>query len=763
MSIGLAFVQGLVGGFQKNIEREQASRDADDQRLAGLQDTLFQATAKAAAEGNPVPSQLGEMLRKAKEDVGKRPDIGLFGTGKADRLNLDFTGLAGTMNDVGGNYIDYGDIKIPINENFFKGTGPGSIVSKADLYMKAMDTWLTKGNNKAILKKYMEDNPNSWSKKISADFYRYGETWSLGTAKTLAPDQKDATLIPQVKNSFGTLGGFLEEVEGIIPKNMKQLDMAYNSAEKLFFDEKYNVSTDYTRKDSILLPFLDDKDNLTFSPYKFKNPQTLAALKNIAKKNGFDNVGKYVYYFRQQIEEGLPKAGELKTDVFNKEGMLPEESNIATIFPSLIHAANIEILGGGKDFINMSDIEQDKVVAYFDEYFRKPDGSIDMAGRVRAMAPIIQVPESELSKFNNQYKTFEKTGISSLKNRNETFERLVGISVKDFNTKYDANIKSINGIQQLVDLRKVIPTSSGLVETFKQFFGGIVAPTGQYDQLVDLVFGRGDKNDNVSTESLKTIVAKVKKDGGIISDLSNVNEAEAIMIVLAADMARAADPSGRLSNQDFEVQLKRLGKTGFFSTKLGQFAALGTVMDDFAGRFQRIEMIKAVEIGSNNGILTPRQLQVLYANQKVIALQDKVGMSGTGKGSGGITYTDEFSSSVFQGPNGETVTIKKGSDGVTYYFINGQQVDKNQIMRKGQEVPKSPDQNNNQETKEKSAVPDKKQESNQNNLDQTAPEKITGKVVGGDKVNGLKLQGKEGLYLQNKDGTFSKKPSGTGA
>jgi hypothetical protein len=485
--------------------------------------------------------------------------------------------------------------------------------------------------------------------------------------------------------------------------------------------------------------------------YKFKNPETLAALKNIAKKNDFDNVGKYVYYFRQQIEEGLPKA----TDSFNKEGMLPEESNIATIFPSLIHAANIEILGGGKNFMNMSDTEQNKVVAYFDEYFKKPDGSIDIAGRVRAMAPIIQVPESELSKFNNQYKTFEKTGISSLKNRNETFERLVGISVKDFNTKYDANIKSINGIRQLVDLRKVIPTSSGLVETFKQFFGGIVAPTGQYDQLVSLVFGRGDRKDNVSTESLRSIVADVKKDGGIISDLSNVNEAEAIMIVLAADMARAADPSGRLSNQDFEVQLRRLGKTGFFSTKLGQFAALGTVMDDFAGRFQRIEMIKAVEIGSNNGILTPRQLQILYANQKVIALQDKVGMSGTGNGSGGITYTDEFSSSLFQGPNGETVIIKKGSDGVTYYFINGQQVEKNQIVRKGQSPSIIKDKD--------SKVPDKTKESNQNNLDQIAPEKITGKVVGGDKVNGLKLQGKEGLYLQNKDGTFYKKPSGTGA
>jgi hypothetical protein len=166
-------------------------------------------------------------------------------------------------------------------------------------------------------------------------------------------------------------------------------------------------------------------------------------------------------------------------------------------------------------------------------------------------------------------------------------------------------------------------------------------------------------------------------------------------------------------------------------------------------------MVNAIVNSSSNGILTPRQLQILYANQKVLALQDKISTTNTGSGSGGITYTDEFSSSLFQGPNGETVIIKKGSDGVTYYFINGQQVEKNQIVRKGQSPSIIKDKD--------SKVPDKTKESNQNNLDQIAPEKITGKVVGGDKVNGLKLQGKEGLYLQNKDGTFYKKPSGTGA
>jgi len=745
MSIGLAFVQGLVGGFQKNIEREQIARDADDQRLAGLQDTLFAATAKAAAEGKPVPKQLGQKLRDAKTTLDQsRKDnpIGLFGMGKSDPLNLDMAEIAGTMNSVGSSFIDYGKFKIPINENFFKGTGPGSIINKADLYMKTMDTWLTKGTNASDLKDYMEKNSN-WNDKISGDFDRYGETWSLGSAKTLAPDQKDATLIPKVKGSFKILGKFLGDIENITPEDLTQFDMAYNAAEKVFFGSTESP-TKTSRKDTVLLPYMDDDKGLIFGRYKFKNLKTLDAIKNITKKNGFgDKVGKYIYHFRKQTEQALPT----KLAKFN---LFSGEAELSTVFPSLIHAANLEMLGGGKNFVNMSAGEQTKVVNYLNENFTKADGEIDIAGRVRAMAPLIEVPQSELSKFNNQYKTFEKVGISGLKNRNDAFERLVGISVKDFNTKYEANVKSIGGIVSLVNLRKEIPTSSGLVETFKQFFGGISAPTGQADQIVEYLFGRGDKNNDVSQDSLRAIVQKVKGQNGVLKDLANVNEAEAIMIVLAADMARAADPSGRLSNQDFEVQLKRLGRTGFFSTKLGQFAALQTVMDDFATRFQRIEMIKAIEIGSNNGILTPRQLQILYANQKVLALQDKVGMTITG-GESTIIYKDEWQSPIQKGPNGEVVIIKEREDGTYDYFIGGKQVPDDVIKKQGQSQ-KNQDNNLNKE------LPKSKNELNEN-----VSEKIIGKVVGGDKVNGLKLQGKSGLYLQNKDGTFSLKLSGTGA
>ena len=95
------------------------------------------------------------------------------------------------------------------------------------------------------------------------------------------------------------------------------------------------------------------------------------------------------------------------------------------------------------------------------------------------------------------------------------------------------------------------------------------------------------------------------------------------MIALAADMARAVDPSGRLSNQDFEVQLRRLGQTGFFSSKISESAALSTVIDDFKKRYDHLEMISLVTAENSGGASKNlRELQILYANKKFFAMKE---------------------------------------------------------------------------------------------------------------------------------------------
>ena len=88
MSLGLAFAQGLIGGFTKNIEREQDARGADDKRLADLQDMLFKGTINAAANGKPVPKELGERLKSAKSQLKNREGINIFGTNPSERLSI---------------------------------------------------------------------------------------------------------------------------------------------------------------------------------------------------------------------------------------------------------------------------------------------------------------------------------------------------------------------------------------------------------------------------------------------------------------------------------------------------------------------------------------------------------------------------------------------------------------------------------------------------------------------------------------------------
>jgi hypothetical protein len=66
-------------------------------------------------------------------------------------------------------------------------------------------------------------------------------------------------------------------------------------------------------------------------------------------------------------------------------------------------------------------------------------------------------------------------------------------------------------------------------------------------------------------------------DGGIRGDLGRI---EALRTVLAFQMARAFDPSGRLSNMDIEIQLARLGGSDKFTTVDGALAAVKLAMED---------------------------------------------------------------------------------------------------------------------------------------------------------------------------------------
>ena len=85
---------------------------------------------------------------------------------------------------------------------------------------------------------------------------------------------------------------------------------------------------------------------------------------------------------------------------------------------------------------------------------------------------------------------------------------------------------------------------------------------------------------DISLKRIEEIIKKVRGEGhSIYKDTLNLGLQES-MIIFLASMAEAVDPSGRLSNQDFEVQMRRLGASGLFMAKERKVVMLKDVQRD---------------------------------------------------------------------------------------------------------------------------------------------------------------------------------------
>ena len=153
----------------------------------------------------------------------------------------------------------------------------------------------------------------------------------------------------------------------------------------------------------------------------------------------------------------------------------------------------------------------------------------------------------------------------------------------------------------------------------------------------------------------------IAQNAGI--DLTSISEANGLRLTLAAKMARAVDPAGRLSNQDFEIQLSRLGSANFSSPQAIK-ASLELVRKEFAKDLEYKNMLAAVL--EDTRALTPQVARVVQANILHRAIEKKV--FGT-RGRGDIVQdagTDEATTPVTTRPSS-----KKLNDSPIYIIVGG--------------------------------------------------------------------------------------------
>ena len=613
----LGLVKGLTGGFTRNIALEQEARGADDARVAALEDTIIKASVDPKKR---VPLALGNMLKDAQSQLEKRGPINIFGQ-EGPRLKLDMDKIAGLMNEVDKDeqkFLDYGTskhgtFKIPISSEYFEQkTGA---YDKADIWWKTMDSWVTMNPEKVIsMNKHLAEN-TLFRNRYSADYinnfrdYKYADINNINLKnKTGVALLKDPATF---KNAFGAFKNVIDD------SKPSDNEITLQGAEDLLFGKTDKIGrrdklANLNKTNSIIL--IDNERNA--GVFTVKNVENYKSLQRLAKANGYNNPSLFVLDYRDQIQRGLKMGRQPDLAYMDEDDMIVDYEDARNKYVDLFHALEVEKRGGGLDLSNMSDQEKVDVYDYLQKAYQN-----NTSGMVRAFAPLMQLTDDESELFRNE------AGVIAItqKQKDDIIKKYLGVpSINEFNDRFNAVKSAKRRIDRILTLEYDTQTSSGVVRFISNGITKITGPTGTISQIANTIFSRGDNRNKVSRESIEKILNKLKGEGlfenfkgSLLKDSVNIAEIESIAIILAADMARAVDPSGRLSNQDFEVQLRRLGQSGFFGSKIGDITALKTVKRDFDELFEKRKMIAAVLKDAEQDTLTPRHLQIIKANEKL--------------------------------------------------------------------------------------------------------------------------------------------------
>ncbi len=242
------------------------------------------------------------------------------------------------------------------------------------------------------------------------------------------------------------------------------------------------------------------------------------------------------------------------------------------------------------------------------------DGKIIQQGDIRlagaSLMGLMEVPDDDKESSVNSIYINESGSQYMSKKRFGSVPK--GDKAKqDLGTRYEALNQSVRDLR---DLQKQVARKSstdafsslkniiiGVFDIDKGFVGNVI---DEFKSTSDLQIGGKykDGEDAITQDYLDNLQA------GLDSKRGAAAEVEALRISLAFKMARAADPSGRLSNQDIDLQLRRLGG-GLFVDEAYAVKQIDKVLEDFERELQSIEVF--YKYGQKNTRLTKNEARYI--------------------------------------------------------------------------------------------------------------------------------------------------------
>lgn len=194
-----------------------------------------------------------------------------------------------------------------------------------------------------------------------------------------------------------------------------------------------------------------------------------------------------------------------------------------------------------------------------------------------------KIPPTQVDKISKAFNEM-KTRATDLKDSEQDIIRIIKLTDEKNETEAFSQLKAF---------------AYGTLSLSEGFLGDLLTSIfGSADERVlktdGSLYDNGKKS--ITADYLKTLQDRISN-----APNSELAELEAIRISVAFKMARAADPSGRLSNQDIELQLRKLGG-GLFQTPSMALTKLNTVLRDIRRGRKVLDVI--VNFGRSGDYMT---------------------------------------------------------------------------------------------------------------------------------------------------------------
>lgn len=593
MGIGAAFATGLVKGFSDNIDKEQARRDKERDRLAGYEATIAQAMMEEEPNYAGI-NAVKKMVTKARTQMDSLEPIGPFGKRGRDVV-MDLTSLQSSLANVGDNrFINIGSYKLMMSDEIASrhNKDRSDQFKKARLEMDALNEAIDTPEKKEAFLRQFKGNQNQLN--ALRRFY-----------------------IPHVKTILAERSG----------KNQGSVDPTVDIREYEFMSDLLNLGIDGKRQAAITgskigflngynsnIPQSGDGDVTDVGEVAQLTEAGVTAIADFSKVGSSDSYS--IIPISTLTEQGVNMAmvdsiaasQGRNRDIF-LHNFSKQFNNQREFTTALRHASEIASLA--QDGENFSFLSK-KNVLRIGEYFERKDLMMDPDLQIKIIqgiqGPILGPTEQHLISINA--KTEDDYKVKD--NLKEAFSATYGSTYDEFQTRLRSARKAREQLARYKDIISNVRTVKGTVQdSLLKFLDGFFGETGTVDQLYSLV---GTAKNEQEERAIKSRIEILKNSTGERA------QRDTLAFIIAANMARAEDQGGRLSDGDIQRNLDKLSPG--FVTKAGEELSVEEVILTIDNQIDTLAEIDGMvsERGQRGfGIDLQRKIRAVNTRDKILA------------------------------------------------------------------------------------------------------------------------------------------------